>query len=122
MLPTLELEPPPAPEPSWPSPGAAENGLCEGRPHVLAFPPDLIAEQFTLMDAVSSQLCRAGRGGGLLWCLLFPGPGPMSWPKSQPHRDTPCDRGKLLNPKASTPLWTVEMRPPPCPPYRGTKD
>ncbi|XP_057576526.1 ral guanine nucleotide dissociation stimulator isoform X4 [Hippopotamus amphibius kiboko] len=48
---TLELEPPPAPEPSWPSPVAAENGLGEEKPHLLAFPADLVAEQFTLMDA-----------------------------------------------------------------------
>nr|KAF6388561.1 hypothetical protein mMyoMyo1_016251 [Myotis myotis] len=48
---TLELEPAPAPEPSWPSPVAAENRLSEERPHLLAFPPDLVAEQFTLMDA-----------------------------------------------------------------------
>nr|KAF6432858.1 hypothetical protein HJG59_000562 [Molossus molossus] len=51
LLQTLELEPAPAPEPSWPSPVTAENGLSEGRPHLLAFPPDLVAEQFTLMDA-----------------------------------------------------------------------
>ncbi|XP_014400683.1 PREDICTED: ral guanine nucleotide dissociation stimulator isoform X2 [Myotis brandtii] len=48
---TLELELAPAPEPSWPSPVAAENGLSEERPHLLAFAPDLVAEQFTLMDA-----------------------------------------------------------------------
>ncbi|XP_059781917.1 ral guanine nucleotide dissociation stimulator isoform X2 [Balaenoptera ricei] len=48
---TLELGPAPAPEPSWPSPVAAENGLGEEKPHLLAFPPDLVAEQFTLMDA-----------------------------------------------------------------------
>ncbi|CAI9174995.1 unnamed protein product [Rangifer tarandus platyrhynchus] len=48
---TLELEPAAAPEPPWPSPVAAENGLGEGKPHLLAFPPDLVAEQFTLMDA-----------------------------------------------------------------------
>ncbi|XP_070286469.1 ral guanine nucleotide dissociation stimulator isoform X3 [Myotis yumanensis] len=48
---TLELEPAPAPELSWPSPVAAENGLSEERPHLLAFSPDLVAEQFTLMDA-----------------------------------------------------------------------
>nr|XP_054357401.1 ral guanine nucleotide dissociation stimulator isoform X2 [Pongo pygmaeus] len=52
---TLELEPAPAPvpssEPSWPSPVVAENGLSEEKPHLLAFPPDLVAEQFTLMDA-----------------------------------------------------------------------
>ncbi|XP_015427862.1 PREDICTED: LOW QUALITY PROTEIN: ral guanine nucleotide dissociation stimulator [Myotis davidii] len=48
---TLELEPAPAPGPPWPSPVAAENGLSEERPHLLAFPPYLVAEQFTLMDA-----------------------------------------------------------------------
>ncbi|XP_045052669.2 ral guanine nucleotide dissociation stimulator isoform X3 [Desmodus rotundus] len=48
---TLELGPAPALEPSWPSPVAAENGLSEEKPHLLAFPPDLVAEQFTLMDA-----------------------------------------------------------------------
>ncbi|XP_043772431.1 ral guanine nucleotide dissociation stimulator isoform X6 [Cervus elaphus] len=47
----LELEPAAAPEPPWPLPVAAENGLGEGKPHLLAFPPDLVAEQFTLMDA-----------------------------------------------------------------------
>ncbi|XP_032274397.1 ral guanine nucleotide dissociation stimulator isoform X7 [Phoca vitulina] len=46
----LELETAPAPEPPWPAPVAAENGLNE-KPHLLAFPPDLVAEQFTLMDA-----------------------------------------------------------------------
>ncbi|XP_048201606.1 ral guanine nucleotide dissociation stimulator isoform X2 [Perognathus longimembris pacificus] len=63
-LPAAELEPAPsqtpepepdpasgpAGEPSCPSPVAAENGLSE-KPHLLAFPPDLVAEQFTLMDA-----------------------------------------------------------------------
>ncbi|XP_023044794.1 ral guanine nucleotide dissociation stimulator isoform X7 [Piliocolobus tephrosceles] len=52
---TLELEPAPVPvpslEPSWPSPVVAENGLSEEKPHLLVFPPDLVAEQFTLMDA-----------------------------------------------------------------------
>ncbi|XP_045419617.1 ral guanine nucleotide dissociation stimulator isoform X2 [Lemur catta] len=52
---TLELEPVPTPappsEPSWPSPVLAENGLSEEKPHLLVFPPDLVAEQFTLMDA-----------------------------------------------------------------------
>uniref|UniRef100_A0A8C6RK22 Ral guanine nucleotide dissociation stimulator n=1 Tax=Nannospalax galili TaxID=1026970 RepID=A0A8C6RK22_NANGA len=51
---TLELEPataltPALLEPSWPLPEAAENGL--EKPHLLLFPPDLVAEQFTLMDA-----------------------------------------------------------------------
>uniref|UniRef100_A0A8C9A5C7 Ral guanine nucleotide dissociation stimulator n=1 Tax=Prolemur simus TaxID=1328070 RepID=A0A8C9A5C7_PROSS len=52
---TFELEPVPTPappsEPSWPSPVLAENGLSEEKPHLLVFPPDLVAEQFTLMDA-----------------------------------------------------------------------
>nr|XP_037850081.1 ral guanine nucleotide dissociation stimulator isoform X4 [Chlorocebus sabaeus] len=48
---TLELEPAPVLEPSWPSPVVAENGLSEEKPHLLVFPPDLVAEQFTLMDA-----------------------------------------------------------------------
>uniref|UniRef100_A0A667I8Z7 Ral guanine nucleotide dissociation stimulator n=1 Tax=Lynx canadensis TaxID=61383 RepID=A0A667I8Z7_LYNCA len=47
---TVDLEAAPVPEPPWPSPVAAENGLNE-KPHLLAFPPDLVAEQFTLMDA-----------------------------------------------------------------------
>ncbi|KAM4876313.1 ral guanine nucleotide dissociation stimulator [Thomomys bottae] len=63
-LPRAELEPSPSHtpepepdpgsgpsgEPSCPSPVATENGLSE-KPHLLAFPPDLVAEQFTLMDA-----------------------------------------------------------------------
>ncbi|XP_007527930.1 ral guanine nucleotide dissociation stimulator isoform X2 [Erinaceus europaeus] len=48
---TLELEPTPTPEPPWPSPVTAENGLTEEKLHLLSFPPDLVAEQFTLMDA-----------------------------------------------------------------------
>ncbi|XP_049567729.1 ral guanine nucleotide dissociation stimulator isoform X12 [Orcinus orca] len=51
LEPALAPAPAPAPEPSWPSPVAAENGLGEEKPHLLAFPPDLVAEQFTLMDA-----------------------------------------------------------------------
>lgn len=51
---SLHLEPTPMPspalEPSWPLPEATENGLC-AKPHLLLFPPDLVAEQFTLMDA-----------------------------------------------------------------------
>ena len=56
---TLELEPPAAPDPPWPLPVATENGLGEEKPHLLAFPPDLVAEQFTLMDAVGN-LSRQG--------------------------------------------------------------
>ncbi|XP_059869852.1 ral guanine nucleotide dissociation stimulator isoform X1 [Delphinus delphis] len=51
LEPALAPAPAPAPEPSWPLPVAAENGLGEEKPHLLAFPPDLVAEQFTLMDA-----------------------------------------------------------------------
>ncbi|XP_055988830.1 ral guanine nucleotide dissociation stimulator isoform X3 [Sorex fumeus] len=50
LLQTLELEACAAPEPPWPPPAAAEDGLPD-RPHILAFPADLVAEQFTLMDA-----------------------------------------------------------------------
>ncbi|XP_064147320.1 ral guanine nucleotide dissociation stimulator isoform X5 [Loxodonta africana] len=51
--PVSELEPAPAsaPEPSCPSPVTTENGLSEEKPNLLAFPPELVAEQFTLMDA-----------------------------------------------------------------------
>ncbi|XP_008563631.1 PREDICTED: ral guanine nucleotide dissociation stimulator-like, partial [Galeopterus variegatus] len=64
--PAPELEPAPAPaplplesarvpvissEPPWPSPVAVDDGLSEGKPRLLEFPPDLVAEQFTLMDA-----------------------------------------------------------------------
>ncbi|CAO2598233.1 Ral guanine nucleotide dissociation stimulator [Lemmus lemmus] len=49
-----DLEPseaePEALEPSWSLPGATENGL-DVKPHLLLFSPDLVAEQFTLMDA-----------------------------------------------------------------------
>uniref|UniRef100_A0A8C9QCB4 Ral guanine nucleotide dissociation stimulator n=1 Tax=Spermophilus dauricus TaxID=99837 RepID=A0A8C9QCB4_SPEDA len=52
---TLEPEPTSAPalsvESCWPSPVSTENGLSQEKPHLLAFPPDLVAEQFTLMDA-----------------------------------------------------------------------
>lgn len=56
---TLELEPVPGPGPAleqpWPPPPVAtENGLSREKPQVLVFPPDLVAEQFTLMDAVSA--------------------------------------------------------------------
>ncbi|XP_017502138.3 ral guanine nucleotide dissociation stimulator isoform X8 [Manis javanica] len=50
LLQTFESGSAPTPEPSWSLPVAAENELHE-QPHVLAFPPDLVAEQFTLMDA-----------------------------------------------------------------------
>lgn len=59
---TLELDaasvPAPSPEPAWPLPVAAEDGLGEERPHLLVFPPELVAEQFTLMDAVSGSTPR----------------------------------------------------------------
>ncbi|XP_023371954.1 ral guanine nucleotide dissociation stimulator isoform X3 [Otolemur garnettii] len=50
---TLEPDPVPAPslEPAWPPPVVTENGLNEEKPRLLVFPPDLVAEQFTLMDA-----------------------------------------------------------------------
>ncbi|XP_021529783.2 ral guanine nucleotide dissociation stimulator isoform X3 [Aotus nancymaae] len=53
QTPELEpaLAPVPSPEPCWPLPVVAENGLSEEKPHLLVFPPDLVAEQFTLMDA-----------------------------------------------------------------------
>ncbi|XP_072816489.1 ral guanine nucleotide dissociation stimulator isoform X8 [Vicugna pacos] len=51
LLQSLGLESALAPEPPWPSPVPAENGLSEEKPHLLVFPPDLVAEQFTLMDA-----------------------------------------------------------------------
>ncbi|XP_053414891.1 ral guanine nucleotide dissociation stimulator isoform X5 [Nycticebus coucang] len=50
---TLEPDPVPALslEPAWPPPVVTENGLSEEKPRLLVFPPDLVAEQFTLMDA-----------------------------------------------------------------------
>ncbi|XP_034785277.1 ral guanine nucleotide dissociation stimulator isoform X9 [Pan paniscus] len=67
---TLELEPAPAPvpslQPSWPSPVVAENGLSEEKPHLLVFPPDLVAEQFTLMDAE----CRILKNFSSLYAIL----------------------------------------------------
>lgn len=118
---SLELEPAPAPEPPWPSPVAAENGLREERPHLLAFPPDLVAEQFTLMDAVSSLL--RGRAGGRSVLRLrlptraFPGPELVPWPHPHPQLQhcKPGDPGKLLVPKASISLPTVERGPHPTP-------
>lgn len=77
--PAPELEPAPAPEPSWPVPRASENGLSEEKPHLLGFPPDLVAEQFTLMDAVSSP--RRGRGGTFLRRLL-PSPA-VPWARAE---------------------------------------
>ncbi|XP_077003650.1 ral guanine nucleotide dissociation stimulator isoform X2 [Tamandua tetradactyla] len=46
-----ELTPPAAPEPSCPLPLTTENELREKKVNLLAFPPELVAEQFTLMDA-----------------------------------------------------------------------
>lgn len=78
---TPELEPAAAPEPSWPPPGASENGLSEEKPRVLAFPPDLVAEQFTLMDAVRSpQRGPGGVGCAFPWRLL-PRPA-VPWPRA----------------------------------------
>ncbi|XP_069922734.1 ral guanine nucleotide dissociation stimulator isoform X2 [Oryctolagus cuniculus] len=49
---TLELDAAPGPgpplEPPW---AAAEDGLSPEKPRLLVFPPELVAEQFTLMDA-----------------------------------------------------------------------
>ncbi|XP_062063272.1 ral guanine nucleotide dissociation stimulator [Lepus europaeus] len=49
---TLELDAAPGPgpplEPPW---VAAEDGLSPEKPRLLVFPPELVAEQFTLMDA-----------------------------------------------------------------------
>ncbi|XP_049629954.1 ral guanine nucleotide dissociation stimulator isoform X3 [Suncus etruscus] len=51
LLQTFELEAASSvAELAWPSPGAVENGLPE-QPHILTFSADLVAEQFTLMDA-----------------------------------------------------------------------
>lgn len=78
---SLELEsaavPTPALEPSWSLPEATENGQNQ-KPHLLLFPPDLVAEQFTLMDAVSGW--GRGKAGFLLSsCLdLFSGSEPLS--------------------------------------------
>ncbi|XP_021117460.1 ral guanine nucleotide dissociation stimulator isoform X2 [Heterocephalus glaber] len=38
-------------EPPWLPPVTSENGLAQEQPHILTFPPDLVAEQFTLMDS-----------------------------------------------------------------------
>lgn len=35
-----------------------ENGLGEGKPDFLSFSPEMVAEQFTLMDAVSVEFCN----------------------------------------------------------------
>ena len=37
-----------------------ENQLREEKPNILDFPPRLVAEQLTRMEAVSSGACRAG--------------------------------------------------------------
>ncbi|XP_037654414.1 ral guanine nucleotide dissociation stimulator isoform X2 [Choloepus didactylus] len=47
----LELAPAAASEPSCPLPVTTENELSEEKANLLAFPPELVAEQFTLMDA-----------------------------------------------------------------------
>nr|XP_058137011.1 ral guanine nucleotide dissociation stimulator-like [Dasypus novemcinctus] len=39
------------PQPSCPWPGTCGDGLCEQKPELLAFPPELVAEQLSLMDA-----------------------------------------------------------------------
>ena len=109
---TLELGPAPAPEPSWPSPVAAENGLGEEKPHLLAFPPDLVAEQFTLMDAVGSSSQQGGQGCTFLQASALPCPELMSCPKSHYK---PCRLGRFPHPKASTPLQAVDPGPIPRP-------
>ncbi|KAB0407147.1 hypothetical protein E2I00_004304, partial [Balaenoptera physalus] len=108
---TLELGPAPAPEPSWPSPVAAENGLGEEKPHLLAFPPDLVAEQFTLMDAVGSSSQQGGQGCTFLQASALPCPELMSCPKSHYK---PCRLGRFPHPKASTPFQAVDPGPIPC--------
>ncbi|XP_058158114.1 ral guanine nucleotide dissociation stimulator isoform X2 [Dasypus novemcinctus] len=53
LAPEIELEPVPAvvPDTSCPWPVTTENGLSEEKADLLAFPPELVAEQLTRMDA-----------------------------------------------------------------------
>lgn len=87
---------------------AAENGLGEEKPHLLAFPPDLVAEQFTLMDAVGSSSQQGGQGCTFLQASALPCPELMSCPKSH---DKPCRPGRFPHPKASAPLQAVDPGP-----------
>lgn len=55
----LPVSPPAVEPPSCPLRLEEENGLAEGRPDFLSFSPEMVAEQFTLMDAVSIGLFGA---------------------------------------------------------------
>ncbi|XP_057168721.1 ral-GDS-related protein-like isoform X1 [Ursus arctos] len=100
-------EPTAAPEASCHRCVTPKNQLGEEKPDLLDFPPRLVAEQLTYMDAVSSWALRVGQGQAFL--LLSPAPhlpfpdvdsyglGPnLSSTTSQP-----CQPIKALSPKLS---------------------
>lgn len=100
-------EPTAAPEASCHGCVTPKNQLGEEKPDLLDFPPRLVAEQLTYMDAVSSWALRVGQGQAFL--LLSPAPhlpfpdvdsyglGPnLSSTTSQP-----CQPIKALSPKLS---------------------
>lgn len=98
---TLELELGPGPGPSvesaWPPPVATENGLSREQLHILVFPPDLVAEQFTLMDAVSAG--SSGRGGG--WGFFLRGPVQIQFHHHTLQPEQISEAGGLDSPQSS---------------------
>lgn len=61
----IETEPTPAPEPSCHGHVTPKNQLNEEKPSLMDFPPKLVAEQLTYIDAVRSWALRAGQGRAL---------------------------------------------------------
>lgn len=67
-----------------------ENGVGDGKPDFLSFSPEMVAEQFTLMDAVSSH---TPAGSVVLWAQawLFPSlfPSCLFSPQRTPRNPSP---------------------------------
>lgn len=66
-----------------------ENGVGDGKPDFLSFSPEMVAEQFTLMDAVSSH---PPAGSVVLWAQawLFPSLFPPGLFSPQRTQGDPC--------------------------------
>ncbi|XP_014635089.1 PREDICTED: ral guanine nucleotide dissociation stimulator-like [Ceratotherium simum simum] len=99
--PKIETEPAPAPEPSCPKAVASKNHPSEKKPNLMAFPSKLVAEQLTVMDAVSSWALRV-EWGRPSFCHHCPRPDPDSCDLGPNPSPTPYqlyDLGNYLTPK-----------------------
>lgn len=79
------LEPQSAPESPCPCPGTVQSQHTEELPDITTFPPRLLAEQLTLIDAVSSWALQAVRLAPAVSDQPLPEEQPMPWVQFQPH-------------------------------------